>query len=71
MLNNNQINALHKLDTTTALQVFAEIIERLGIVSFAEYAKIHGVPLRTVYYFAEVGRIKTVEFCGKKYIVIN
>ena len=59
MITNTQITNLHKLAIEDIYVIAEECIERLGVVSVAEYAKITGTPVRTVFDRIKKGRIKT------------
>jgi hypothetical protein len=52
-------------------EILQELAEHKGIVTKSEYSKILCIPERTVYAEIESGKIKTFEFCSKKYPFIN
>lgn len=62
---------IHQLDTDRCIELLHECAERLGLVSVGEYCEIMHMNRRTVYDHIDKGKIKCVDFCGSKLIVIN
>lgn len=71
MLTDKQIEKILSLNCETSLQIFATLIERLGIVSVKEYATIMNIPLRTAYYYIETKKVKSIEIDKIKFVIIN
>lgn len=70
-LTEKQINAIHKLDSDTLLEVLQECAEALGLVSIDEYCEIMYIKKRNLYYKLENNYIKYFEIGGHKYPIIN
>lgn len=70
-LQEKAINWLENRTHDEIQEILQEIAEIKGVVSVAEYSEIMQIPERTVYEGIKTGRIKSFEFCGKKYPYIN
>lgn len=70
-LTENQKANINNIDSELALDILHECAERLGIVSVSQYCEIMGCKKRTVYIQIEQNKIKSIDFCGNKLIVIN
>ena len=70
-LTDNQKANINDIDSELALDILHECAERLGLVSVSEYCKIMGCKKRTVYLQIEQNKIKSIDFCGNKLIIIN
>ena len=60
MIEQKKLNNIHKLPIEDVYEIAKECDEALGRVSVAEYAKIMGIPMRTVYDRIKKGKIKTL-----------
>lgn len=60
MIEKRKLNNIHKLPIEDVYEIAKECDEALGRVSVAEYAKIMGIPMRTVYDRIKKGKIKTI-----------
>ena len=70
-LTNKQIEALHKLDSSTIVQILQECAEALGLVSIEQYCEVMNIKKRNLYYKLDNGSVAFFEFGGHKYPIIN
>ena len=70
-LTDKEISTIHHLDAEKCIEMLHECAERLGLVSVGEYCEIMHMNRRTVYDHIDKGKIKYIDFCGSKLIVIN
>lgn len=70
-LTDKERTAIQKLDTEKCIDLLHECAERLGLVSVNEFHEITKMNKRTIYDHIENEKIKSIEFCESKLIIIN
>lgn len=71
MITENQLKNLRKLSIKDKILILDELIEDLGLVTVATYAKIMCENKRTVYRKAAKGELTSKDIDGIIYILIN
>lgn len=70
-LTQSQIKNIHKLNRQITQQVLHECVERLGLVSVADFCKITGYNRRTTYDHIKNKKILSLVISNHIFIILN
>lgn len=70
-LTDEEIKQIQSMPTDKCIAYLHMCAERLGLMAVGEYHQCTRIPRRTIYDHIEDEKLKSIEFCSNKLIVMN